>query len=91
MEEESFRKKSADIRGYAANNSRALQRRRSSITEYVGMMDEGKEKKYQEFKKHDNSGSFDRSLVKLRTRRQKFSKSFSHQEHLSEGQCPHHY
>eukprot|EP00092_Neocalanus_flemingeri_P010718 GFUD01011544.1.p1 GENE.GFUD01011544.1~~GFUD01011544.1.p1 ORF type:complete len:474 (+),score=100.91 GFUD01011544.1:145-1566(+) len=37
MEEEASLKKSSWIRGYAANNSRALLRRRSSVSEYVGM------------------------------------------------------
>eukprot|EP00092_Neocalanus_flemingeri_P001817 GFUD01001938.1.p1 GENE.GFUD01001938.1~~GFUD01001938.1.p1 ORF type:complete len:483 (+),score=104.06 GFUD01001938.1:147-1595(+) len=37
MEEEAFLKKSSCIRGYAANNSRALQRRKSSVSEYVEM------------------------------------------------------
>jgi len=37
MEEEASLKKVSSIRGYAANNSRALQRRRSSVSEYVGM------------------------------------------------------
>ena len=72
-----------DIRGYAANNSRALQRRRSSVTEYVGMSEEEKDNPLHETKTTDNVGSFDRSLVKLRSRRQKFSKSISHQENLS--------
>ena len=75
-----------DIRGYASNNSRALQRRRSSITEYVGMTEECKDKRVQESKKVERFENFDRSLVKLRSRRQKFSKSLSHQEHLSDQQ-----
>merc|ERR1712129_186576 len=36
MKQEAGRKIS-DITGYASNNSRALQRRRSSVSEYVGM------------------------------------------------------
>jgi len=37
MEEEASLKKTSCIRGYAANNSRALLRRRSSVSEYVEM------------------------------------------------------
>jgi len=37
MEEEKNLRKSSSVRGYAANNSRALSRRRSSVSEYVGM------------------------------------------------------
>ena len=33
----------SDITGYASNNSRALQRRRSSVSEYVGMSLESKD------------------------------------------------
>jgi len=43
MEEEAVVKKISDITGYAANNSRALQRRRSSVSEYVGMSELVKE------------------------------------------------
>jgi len=43
MEEEAVVRKISDITGYAANNSRALQRRRSSISEYVGMSDVSKD------------------------------------------------
>jgi len=91
MEEESSHKRANDIRGYASNNSRALQRRRSSVTEYVGMTEEGKDKRLQETKKVESFGSFDRSLVKLRSRRQKFSKSYSHQDHLSDRHHTHKY
>ena len=54
------------------------------MTEYVGMTEEGKDKRLQEAKRVESFGSFDRSLVKLRNRRQKFSKSYSHQDHLSD-------
>jgi len=40
LEQETLKKKIFFIRGYAANNSRALFRRRSSTTDYVGMNQE---------------------------------------------------
>ena len=43
------------VSGYAANNSRALERRRSSVSEYVFSQDE-----------EENSGSTERKVSKMR-------------------------
>jgi len=81
LEEEANERKISDITGYAANNSRALQRRRSSVTEYVGLSIDLKDKTIQGIQKN---ASIDKSLLR-KSSRAKLS-IHKHQENLKRKQ-----
>jgi len=65
MEAEAVVKKISDITGYAANNSRALQRRRSSVSEYVGMSEVVKEPASGQCELHQSHGCAEKQSAKI--------------------------